>query len=517
MSQNFLYTIDIYGMSAQLNIFNNHNKTIPGLILSFIFISLSIAYGLYALINYFKFLNPSVIYFRENEKETNRTIDMTDPLLFGFYDISSITLLNESDITLMVSYYIHNKDVSYSVPLNIENCKYGKNIDMKYKEKLPEMQSIEGMFCIADNLTDYPIYYSSKDEYNLITLYIQINENSSYAHKKLLLGIVNSNSAINHLKRYPLTDNYFSSTYVELNRNEFSRITYNFQYIKYESDRGMFFGKKHIYNGKTFSNLEILKTNYKDEYGFIAVMNIGVNQLNFDYYNRVYERFQLVLIEIYWYVDIILLIGRLISKIFIDKETSIKMVKYLLTKNTIEKSPYDEISINNNNSQQKESVFKESVNIGNNSQQNKPIFKEKINIKNDKNIFLDKKIKQPDFKSKISEIYETNYDLNLDSDISSGEKSDEKTINVLNSLNYYHILKSHFCFKDDKTKLIDCSHNLIKDEVLIEKILRRMNDMEEQINFILNSLKPNATHRIDKFDEINELIDKIDKKSTQKY
>ena len=63
MSQNFLYTIDIYGMSAQLNIFNNHNKTIPGLILSFIFIALSIAYGLYALINYFKFLNPSVILF----------------------------------------------------------------------------------------------------------------------------------------------------------------------------------------------------------------------------------------------------------------------------------------------------------------------------------------------------------------------------------------------------------------------------------------------------------------------
>jgi len=47
---------------------------------------------------------------------------MTDPLLFGFYDISSITLLNESDITLMASYYIHNKDVSYSVPLNIENA-----------------------------------------------------------------------------------------------------------------------------------------------------------------------------------------------------------------------------------------------------------------------------------------------------------------------------------------------------------------------------------------------------------
>ena len=82
-------------------------------------------------------------------------------------------------------------------------------------------------------------------------------------------------------------------------------------------------------------------------------------------------------------------------------------------------------------------------------------------------------------------------------------------------MNYHHIIKSYFCFKDDKTKLINCCDNLISEELSIEKILRRINDMEEQINYISNSLSPNKTPKNAKFDEINELIDIIDKSNNQ--
>ena len=82
-------------------------------------------------------------------------------------------------------------------------------------------------------------------------------------------------------------------------------------------------------------------------------------------------------------------------------------------------------------------------------------------------------------------------------------------------MNYYHIIKSYFCFKDDKTKLINCVDDLICEELSIEKLLRRINIMEEQINNILNSQNPSNIRKIDKFDEINELIDKIDKNNNQ--
>ena len=82
-------------------------------------------------------------------------------------------------------------------------------------------------------------------------------------------------------------------------------------------------------------------------------------------------------------------------------------------------------------------------------------------------------------------------------------------------MNYYHIIKSYFCFKDDKTKLINCVDDLISEELSIERILRRINDMEDQINYILNSLNLSNTHKNDKFDEINELIDKIDKNNNK--
>ena len=82
-------------------------------------------------------------------------------------------------------------------------------------------------------------------------------------------------------------------------------------------------------------------------------------------------------------------------------------------------------------------------------------------------------------------------------------------------MNYYHIIKSYLCFNDDKTKLINCCDDLIKEELAIERILRRMNDMEDQINFISNSLNASNTRKNDKFDEINELIDKIDKSNNQ--
>jgi hypothetical protein len=524
-NKNFIFAFDIYRISAEINTFNGDNKTKGGLVVSFIFIALSILYILYVLINYFEYSSPSVIYFKENEQDTNRTIDMKDPFLFGIFDNSDLTLLNESDFIFESLYIKYDPDDIQVYPLNIEKCQYNKNIDIKYKDKLSNY-IVEDLYCFADDLTNYPLYYSSKDEYSEILISIKINENITNTTEDFLLGIINSNNVVNHMKTNPFSDIYYTSVYSDFSRTKYSIINYYFQYIKYESDRGIIIERIHTYNGKVFSSMDITRRRYGEDMdpNEIASIFIGINNINFDYYSRSYQRFQLQLVEIYWYVDIILLIGRIISKIFIEKEASIDIVKYLITKNIIEKPASKELSVSShNNNQQKESIFKENINIKNNSQQKEPIFNEKINIKNDKSNYLDNKIKQPDNKSKNldnnDEINETNLNFNIAfNDSSSGSKLnvDDKRINVLNSLNYYHILKSRFCFNDDKTKLINYCNALVTEEISIERVLRRMNDMEEKINCIINQLNGNNDLRIDKFDEINELIDKIDKNNTKK-
>ena len=534
--QNRIFIFDIYGMTTdKLNIFNGNNKTKSGLIISFIFIALSIAYALYTLIDYFKYSTPSVIYFKQNEQNTNKTIDMKEPFLFELYyfDHMNVVPVNESNINFR-SFYSKNMNDDYEMaPINIEKCEYGKNIDTKYKDQLSNL-IIDDMYCISDDLTNYPIFYYSEFEISEIIIIITINEDMNYTQSNLYLSIINPNNVVNHIKSNPISDIYFSESYADISKNKYNSISYNFQYIKYESDKGFIFEKTHTYNGKEFSNMDIETSNYygmTDNETYVGIF-IDVNRQDYDYYSRSYERIQLVIIEIYWIVDIILLIGRIISSYFTDKKTSIELVKYLIAKNVNEKSISEEVSINiNNNNQKNETIFKEKININNNNQQNESIFKEKININNinqqneiifkeETNInnnkinYLDNKIKQSDNKSKNldnnNEIEETiNYSLEKNSN------ADDKRINVLNSLNYYNIIKSYLCFKDDKTKLINCCDDLITEELAIERILRRMNDMEDQINFISNSLNASNTCKNDKFDEINELIDKIDKSNNQ--
>ena len=197
--------------------------------------------------------------------------------------------------------------------------------------------------------------------------------------------------------------------------------------------------------------------NYDEMNETLIDISIGINNKDFDYYSRSYERIQLVIVEIYWIVDMILSIGGIIASYFTDKETSIEIVKYLFAKNINEKSLSEEISINNNNNQQKEStfkvlinnisqqnetIFKEKININNNQQneailkekininnkqQNGTILKEKININNNNINYLDNKIKQSDNKSKYldnnNEIDEITDNKNTNYNIYSIEKN----------------------------------------------------------------------------------------------
>ena len=428
-NKNFIFAFDIYRMSAEINTFNGDNKTKGGLVVSFIFIALSILYALFTLINYFKYSTPSVIYFKENEQNTIKEFDMNDPFMIGLY-IDAFPI-NESDINIQsyyMKYSLSGNDTEV-YPINFEKCEYGKNVDVKYKDKLSSSR-IDEMYCISEDLTNHPML-SSDEEYSEIYIFITFSEDINYYEGNLWLGVINSNNVVNHMKNNPISNIYFTGANTDISKNKYNDIHYYYQYIKYESDKGLFFEKTQSYNAKVFSNMEHSVINYDEMNETLIDISIGINNKDFDYYSRSYERIQLVIVEIYWIVDMILSIGGIIASYFTDKETSIEIVKYLFAKNINEKSLSEEISINNNNNQQKEStfkvlinnisqqnetIFKEKININNNQQneailkekininnkqQNGTILKEKININNNNKInYLDNKIKQSDNKSK---------------------------------------------------------------------------------------------------------------------
>ena len=264
----------------------------------------------------------------------------------------------------------------------------------------------------------------------------------------------------------------------------------------------------------------ILKEKYDPEIdgNEIGSILIDLNEINFDYYSRTYSRIQTFLIDVFSIIGIFIAIGDAITDCLLSKQMAIDLVKYLLSKKEINSSKTVKLFKTTNN---KITYIESRVQIKNNIESNKNIY-----LDNNKSNYLDIN-KSSNYLNNNKSNYldnqhqrmETNNDLGLNvNTVDTLEKSsndnDDKRINVLKKLNYYYVLKSYLCCKDKKTKLINCCDNLILDELSVAKILKRLNDIGEQINFIIyilneNSLKANNTPKNTKFDEINALIDDI--------
>ena len=68
---------------------------------------------------------------------------------------------------------------------------------------------------------------------------------------------------------------------------------------------------------------------------------------------------------------------------------------------------------------------------------------------------------------------------------------------ILEQINYFHIIKSFLCFKDKKTELINLYHNIIIEDMCVEKIIGRFYNLDriyqnffheekEKINIVQN-------------------------------
>ena len=156
-----LYLCDIIGLKPKIMIFNKEKyKSTFSAILSIIVLFFALSFTVYSLIVYFNYANPSIVYSKDNDKSTCRSIILSDALLlFGLYENSNFQTLDENDAFIEGEYVIDfNNGSNYKENLIIEKCEYGKNIDKKHQEYLSEY-IISDFYCISKSQATYPLFY----------------------------------------------------------------------------------------------------------------------------------------------------------------------------------------------------------------------------------------------------------------------------------------------------------------------------------------------------------------------
>ena len=106
--KSILYFCDILGLEPKLRIFGNDNyKSTFSSILSIIIIFLSATFTIYSFIVYFNYINPSIVYSKDNDKSTRRTIQIKDALLLlGFYENTHFSVVDKKDAFIEAEYIL---------------------------------------------------------------------------------------------------------------------------------------------------------------------------------------------------------------------------------------------------------------------------------------------------------------------------------------------------------------------------------------------------------------------------
>ena len=493
----YLFKLDLLGITPQLRIFNNNTyKSIFSSLLSIIIFILTFAFSLYSLLDYCKFENPLVVYYKNNDEITNRTIIFKDILLiFGLIDISNLKIINESDAFYKVFHRVvyYNGTLKYN-EITLENCELGKNINLKYKDFFSNMKILEGLnynindfYCISPKYENLTISYFPNIGESSLLLNTMININSNITPERIqsffliennIIDHNNKKNPINHYAEPHLTSPYSSSKFISTD--------FILEFIKYESDTGLIFKNYEIFDGKSFSGLEYdqsLFDNFKTKSTGIGSIMIEMSKF-FDYYKRRYTKIQTLLTEIITVINIFFGIGHQISNFLLPKKMSKDIVRYLIN------------DYKNENSQKKISKQLNKYSNG--------LLKDSFmnNITSDKT-----EIKE---KNKIIEKTEKN-----------NTNSKEKKLNMVNKnilimkkISYLNIIKSFFCNKDKKNQLINICYNLINKDISIERILKKLYKIDD-IYYLPHKnpkQKDNYKNNINKkkkFKEINKILYEI--------
>ena len=494
--RSILYTFDIIGPTPQLLIFNNSRyKSTFSSFISILIILFSVVYTIFSLIVYFKFDNPIVIYTKGNDYGTSRSFLAKDTfLLFQLMETKSSTIINDSNAYYEGGYTIiyDNGKREYG-NINIEKCEIGKNINSRYKDFIIKKSNfgipIESFYCISSKDKNTNFFYQPNIGYSIINLYVFYKNNSIYSPDELQSIIVSENNLIdNNNKENPISEGFIYQLSSSFSSIEYTMISYNFQYLKYDSDDGLIFKNYKNFSGILFSDMSSYRTKYNtNNYNISDINKIGtisfqINKSNYDYYKRSYQRLQSLLPEILSLINLVLEIARQVSYYISKKILSKDIMISLLDKNNniISNKHQQEISKilltnkeKNMRSSERREIKDETIDKTSNIHNQEALDKNKFNISKD-NILLD------------------------------NGKKEQQNINdkLLSELSFFDVLKSYFCFQDKKTKLVNLCNNIIIEDMCLEKILKRIYCLENINNYYSNEIKraklKKSKHKIQK-------------------
>jgi len=485
---NILYNFDLIGPSPQLYIFNNNRyKTFFSFIISLIIILFSVFFIIFSLVQYFKFESPIISYTKGNDKSTRREFLLKDTfLMFQLIDSTSINHIDESIAYFESTYQnIYDDGKVENGNLTIERCELGRNIDLKFKDFIIGKSNfgipVENFYCFSPNNGNLSLFYYPDIGYNIIHLQVVFKNNTDYKPEKIQSLIVSHNSLIDHNnKSNPLSNSFEYHPTPSFSSSQLTTINYNFQFIKYESDDGYFFKDSRNYIGISFSDMTFFNS-YNENYNiekqlkeqnktYIGFIEFSLNRSNFDNYKRSYQRLQSLLAEIMSVISLIFEIGRQISALFCKKNMSKDVIEALVNRdknNLLREQSYrinklcKTSEINKAPSTERKNAQYESSDMINNKFENSErIDKTKLNtLKND---IANKN-------GKIKQIKINNH--------------------YLDKINYIHILKSYFCFKDKKIEIINLCNDIIIEDMCFERILERFYNLEKLSNHFTDNKK----------------------------
>ena len=514
MIEKIFFFLDLIGITPQLFVFNNKRyKSYLSCIMSIIIILFSISFAIYSLCEYLKYENPIMIYTKDNDDHTKRSIELKD-LILMFQLIDSIDTLDFNTIDKSIAYFegyygiVYNNGTIIDSSIQVENCEFGKNLDLKYKvfDNIQNTygRKIEEFYCINTKDKNYSLFYQPNFGFSFIILYIKMKNNSLYTPEQINSIIISENNIIDHYnKSDPIRESYVYHYTESFNSLLYSKINYNFQYIKYESDDGIIFKNTKSLNGITFSNIDFVRTKSinKEEYfkneniSLIGAIEFNFNKSNFDRYKRSYQKLPSLLAEIMSVISLLLAIGKQISLLLCEKNMSYDIIDNLLNKNENKK-----YILRHPNFRIKNIIF--------NDLKKESFISEKEKIKNE----LSEKKNNNDKKEKKNNYNELNKskDFNVSKDLINNII--EAKSKIKNKINYFHIIKSFFCFKDNRTKLINLYHEIIFEDFSVEKMLERFYILENMSHLISKKAREKGKFKPNKkFKEINECIQNLNK------
>ena len=265
---NFLYNFDLIGPNPELYIFRDKRyKSLISLLLSFIIILFSIVFTLYSTINYFRFDRPTITYSKSNDNNEYRQIYLKDTLMmFQYIDAINFEKINDSKLYFDAEYTaVFFNGTGENIKLNVENCKLGKNLNAKYtsfyKERINKLNSdfsnkdknIEDFYCINIDKKGISLFYQPSIGYSYININLILKNKKEYPPENINVMFIYENILINHdSKNSPLSEGISYQFISGFSSDEYSMMDFIFQFLKYETDDGLFLDNLYDLYGMSF-------------------------------------------------------------------------------------------------------------------------------------------------------------------------------------------------------------------------------------------------------------------------